>query len=118
MSGHPLTVQTPNAFLTITGTKFDVMVDDDRTNVVLVEGSLRFSSRRSPEQARLVSAGLTSTIVGQSPPTAPYAVDALPITMWARGVDVGSRTYPYLQTDPVAGRETKYNNERRPHSLF
>jgi len=41
--GHPFTVTTNNARLDITGTKFDVISDTDRTELVVLEGSVRFS---------------------------------------------------------------------------
>ncbi len=84
--GHPFTVRTDNALLTITGTKFDVFAGPGRTELILVKGSVRFSQVEASDQWVDVTAGHASSIVGQSVPTDPYKVDALAAVVWARNL--------------------------------
>jgi len=86
--GHPFTVRTSNARLDITGTKFDVRVRGDKTQLVLLKGSVRFSQRAVPSSFVDVTAGHAATISGRSAPTAPREVDALAATAWARELAV------------------------------
>ena len=82
--GNPFTVKTGNARLDITGTKFDVVADDDKTELTLLKGSIRFSALDHQQEAVSVTAGYASTIAGRYAPTAPAPVDALAATIWAR----------------------------------
>lgn len=82
--GHPFEVKTNNALLNITGTKFDVRVDSDKTELTLLKGSVRFSNRKNTEQYVDVQAGRSSSIVNQSLPSPSMPVDALAVTAWAR----------------------------------
>lgn len=81
--GHPFIVTTANARLEITGTKFDVKAAQDKTELTLLKGSVRFASL-SQDQSVDVKAGYTSAVVGQSVPTSPATVDAMATTAWAR----------------------------------
>ena len=83
--GHIFAVKTGNALLAITGTKFNVRSEDDRTELTLVEGGIRFSRLREPGTAVHVTAGFASAVEGESGPTAPTVVDAPAVTAWARG---------------------------------
>jgi len=82
--GNPFTVKTSNARLDITGTKFDVVADGDKTELTLLKGSVRFSALDHPQEAVSVTAGHASTITERRTPSAPSPVDALATTTWAR----------------------------------
>ncbi|HUW83797.1 MAG TPA: FecR family protein [Phycisphaerae bacterium] len=82
--GHPFIVKTANARLDITGTKFDVRADGDKTELTLLKGSVRFSALDHPQQAVIVTAGHASTITGRRAPSAPTPADAVATTAWAR----------------------------------
>lgn len=90
--GHPFVVNTANAQLDITGTKFDVRAEDDRTDLTLLKGSVRFSrhlaanATRSTEAFVNVTAGYTASVIGQAAPTAPRKTYALAATAWARNL--------------------------------
>ena len=81
--GHPFTVRTANARLDITGTKFDVRVEGDKTELTLLKGSVRFSALDRPREALIVAAGCASAIVGRRAPSTPAFVDAVAATAWA-----------------------------------
>ncbi len=82
--GHTFTVRTDNALLRITGTKFNVLAKPGRTELILIEGSVRFSRLGAEDRWVDVSAGYASTITGQSAPSAPQRVDALAAVAWAQ----------------------------------
>lgn len=83
--GHAFEVQTGQALLTITGTKFNVRTDPNRTDLALLKGSVRFAAgSNGAGEAVDVAAGFASSIVGPTAPTAPRAIDALASTAWAR----------------------------------
>ncbi|MCY2924118.1 MAG: FecR domain-containing protein [Planctomycetota bacterium] len=82
--GHPFTVKTGNARLDITGTRFDVRADGDKTELTLLKGSIRFSQPARAGQFVDVPAGQASALVGRSAPSAPQPADALAATAWAR----------------------------------
>jgi hypothetical protein len=84
--GHPFTVRTGNARLDITGTKFDVLAGDDKTELVLLKGSVRFSQAAAADKFVDVIAGHASAIIGPSAPSVPRETDALATTAWARGL--------------------------------
>ncbi len=82
--GSAFTVTTDNARLDITGTKFDVRADGNKTEVILLKGSVRFGVLDQRQQAVNVAAGYASTIVGRRAPSTPAPVDAVATTAWAR----------------------------------
>ncbi|MCY2927502.1 MAG: FecR family protein [Planctomycetota bacterium] len=84
--GHPFTVRTGNARLDITGTRFDVRADGNKTELTLLKGSVRFSQPGTAGQFVDVSAGQASTVVGRSTPSAPQPANALAATAWARAL--------------------------------
>ena len=84
VSAHQFTVNTPNAKLIITGTRFSVNYHHGQTDLTLVKGSVHFGN--SKDQWTDVSAGYASTIAGSTSPTAPSKVDALAATAWARDI--------------------------------
>jgi len=82
--GHPFVVNTPNARLQITGTKFSVRAAPGRTDLVLLRGSIRLGRSDGAGSAVDVTAGHASAVVGGRDPAAPTAVDAWGATAWAR----------------------------------
>jgi len=88
--GHRFTVRTDNALLTITGTKFDVFAEPGRTELILVQGSIRFSQTATPQQWVDVTAGRASSIVGLSAPSKPEEVDAFAAVAWARDLGLNN----------------------------
>lgn len=95
--GRPFTVTTNNARLDITGTKFDVTATGDTTELILLEGSVRFSQLAAPRSFVDVAAGHSSVIAGESAPTHPCETDALAATAWARDLALGNAT---VKTQP------------------
>jgi ferric-dicitrate binding protein FerR (iron transport regulator) len=82
--GHPFTVKTPNANLIITGTKFDVRCDGQRTDLTLLKGSIHFGNANN--EWTDVTAGHASSVMANASPTPPTETDALATTAWARDV--------------------------------
>jgi len=82
--GHSFTVRTDNALLQITGTRFDVRTQPGKTEVLLLQGSVRFSRPDAASTGVDVKAGFASSIIGRAGPTAPRPVDAQAATTWAR----------------------------------
>jgi ferric-dicitrate binding protein FerR (iron transport regulator) len=85
LPGNPFTVKTANARLDITGTKFDVRADGDKTELTLLKGSVCFSQPVG-EAFVDVTAGHASVIAGRSAPTLPRETDVLATTAWARNL--------------------------------
>ncbi len=82
--GHPFMVRTDNAVHAILGTKFSVRTEPGRTDLAVVEGTVRVSTPDSHDKWVDVTAGHTSTIFGESAPTTPVSANALAATAWAR----------------------------------
>jgi len=80
--GNPFTVQTPNANLIITGTRFDVRTSLDQTEVLLVKGSVRFGNHYNKWTP--VSAGQASRVFRNDAPEYPRLVEVAAATAWAR----------------------------------
>ena len=102
--GHAFEVTTPNARVAVTGTRFNVIADEQLTNLALLKGSVRFSGLgddRRTVGAVDVAAGYASTVRGRAGPTAPHKVDALAVTAWAR--DLSTRNaVASLATEDIA----------------
>ena len=96
--GNPVTVKTGNALLAITGTKFDVLASPGRTELVLLEGSVRFSRLGAADQWTEVTAGEVSSVLGRSKPSVPREVDAFAATDWARRL-IMSNTLAHMELD-------------------
>ncbi len=90
--GNPFVVQTAFGRAAPTGAIFDVKATATDTTLVVVEGSVRFESLRSPPceasgegRTVQVAVGQQSTVGAASPwPSGPTACDALALTAWAR----------------------------------
>ncbi|MBV4496462.1 FecR family protein [Pseudomonas sp. SWRI12] len=85
-AGRPFTVETGNGQVTVTGTRFDVRRDADRTRIAVAQGSVKVQGRAAPP-ARFVSltAGLGTQIDAQGQVATPYAVNAEALTAWRSG---------------------------------
>lgn len=85
-AGRPFTVETGNGQVTVTGTRFDVRRDADKTRVVVAQGSVKIQGRAAPP-AQFVSltAGMGTQIDAQGQVTTPYAVNAEALTAWRSG---------------------------------
>ena len=79
--GNPFEVHTPSANAVITGTRFDIQADADRTTLVVTEGSVRFES---PFGSVDVTASHFSACLAASAPQSPAPADALASVGWAR----------------------------------
>ncbi len=77
-SAADFTVQTPNAFLAVRGTRFKVKYADSSavyngpsTEVAVMEGTVAASNRSAPNQIVEVSEGYETVILGTQPPLPP-----------------------------------------------
>lgn len=68
---NPYRVNTPTAVIAVRGTIFDVLVDDDETQVFLHEGQVEVTNLTSPNQPVLLFAGQMTKVFLQRLPTAP-----------------------------------------------
>lgn len=68
---NPYRVNTPTTVIAVRGTIFDVLVDDDRTDVYLHEGEVTVSNRRFPDRPLQLSAGSFTRIQPQALPRPP-----------------------------------------------
>ena len=82
-TARPFVVSTGNGSVTVTGTRFDVRLDPDRTRVAVEQGSVKVQGRDNSHA--LLSAGLGSQIDAQGKVAAPFAVDAGALTAWRKG---------------------------------
>ncbi|MGN7934268.1 FecR family protein [Pseudomonas sp. 22447] len=84
--GRPFTVEAGNGQVTVTGTRFDVRRDVDKTRVAVEQGSVKVQGR-DLSQASFVSltAGLGTQIDAQGKVATPYAIDADALTAWRNG---------------------------------
>ena len=105
--GHSFTVRTPNALMTVAGTKFDVLASPGRTELTVVEGSVRFNHVRVCDQEVTVTAGFASRVAGRSVPSVPRKVDAQAAAAWARRLMLTNRaSYFALETDLLESIES------------
>lgn len=70
---NPYRVNTPTAVIAVRGTIFDVLVENDETEVFLHEGEVAVTNLRLPDQPIFLSAGQTTRILMLGPPRAPGA---------------------------------------------
>ncbi|MAX23903.1 MAG: hypothetical protein CMJ19_05295 [Phycisphaeraceae bacterium] len=84
--GTRFAVKTPNALATITGTKFNIQVHDQKTELTLLQGSVRFSGLNESKYVN-VATGCESIVVGKSSPTIPSQVDVGKQIAWVEYVD-------------------------------
>lgn len=68
---NPYRVNTPTAVIAVRGTIFDVLVEDNETEVFLHEGEVAVTNVRLPDQPIFLSAGQTTRILMLGPPRQP-----------------------------------------------
>ncbi len=68
---NPYRVNTPTAVIAVRGTIFDVLVENDETEVFLHEGEVAVTNLRLPDQPIFLSAGQTTRILMLGPPRTP-----------------------------------------------
>jgi ferric-dicitrate binding protein FerR (iron transport regulator) len=89
-ASNPFDVQTFNGSVSVLGTHFNVRAwpteGEPETQVILTEGSVRFSEPGDPERGVVLGAGQMSRISGAGGlPTKPVAVDAKRFLIWRTG---------------------------------
>jgi hypothetical protein len=101
--GLPFTVRTPDALVTVTGTTFDVVAGIGRTELTVVEGSVRFDCVEAPGRGVTVRGGYCSRILGRSAPSAAAKFDAVAAVAWAQDALAANRARSVApETDLVA----------------
>lgn len=70
---NPYRVNTPTAVIAVRGTVFDVLVENEETQVYLHEGSVAVTNLRLPNQPILLSAGQMTRVMMQRMPNQPNA---------------------------------------------
>lgn len=68
---NPYRVNTPTAVIAVRGTIFDVLVEDNQTEVFLHEGEVAVTNLLLPAQPIFLSAGQTTRVLMQRPPNPP-----------------------------------------------
>ncbi|MGX9570398.1 FecR family protein [Pseudomonas sp. CFBP 5748] len=85
-AGRPFTVDAGNGQVTVTGTRFDVRRDADKTRVAVEQGSVKVQGRDAPRtQYVSLTPGLGTQIDAQGKVAAPYAINADALTAWRNG---------------------------------
>ncbi len=85
--GTKFAIKTPNALATITGTKFNIQVHDQKTELTLLQGSVRFASP-DDRHAVDVTTSYASTVTGINAPTLPHPVDAMTAVAWIKPSEI------------------------------
>ena len=85
-NGEPFNVETPNARVTVMGTKFNVRSWRDgtepTTSVFLKEGKVSLGRRNTDNQNVILSPGQSSSITGNGRPAAPKEADPEKAAAW------------------------------------
>ncbi len=68
---NPYRVNTPTAVIAVRGTIFDVMVNDNDTEIFLHEGEVAVTNLQLPNQPVILTAGQTTRVFLQRPPNPP-----------------------------------------------
>ena len=85
-AGRPFTVDAGNGQVTVTGTRFDVRRDADKTRVAVAQGSVKVQGRAAlPAQSVSLTVGLGTQIDAQGKVATPYAVNIEALTAWRHG---------------------------------
>ncbi|MCP2073585.1 UNVERIFIED_ORG: transmembrane sensor [Pseudomonas lini] len=85
-AGRPFTVDAGNGQVTVTGTRFDVRRDADKTRVAVEQGSVKVQGRDAPRtQYVSLTPGLGTQIDAQGKVATPYAINAEALTAWRNG---------------------------------
>jgi hypothetical protein len=68
---NPYRVNTPTAVIAVRGTIFDVLVEEDETQVFLHEGEVEVTSKMAPDRPVFLFAGQMTRLTSQRPPAIP-----------------------------------------------
>jgi hypothetical protein len=68
---NPYRVNTPTAVIAVRGTVFDVLVEEDETQVFLHEGEVAVTNPASPDKAVFLLAGQMTSVMPQRTPNEP-----------------------------------------------
>lgn len=79
---HPFIVESHNAVVTVLGTSFGMNVTEVETSVVLVSGSVSFSSNGHRDEPVLLEPGERSTVMALEVPEQPTAADVNASLEW------------------------------------
>lgn len=80
----PLTVHTPTGHITVTGTRFNVWADDDRTVVTLIDGAVVVSTADNIQTVHL-RPGMQALMQQQSSISVDNTVQVEDLLMWRQG---------------------------------
>ena len=83
-SDRPFVVQAGPGQVTVTGTRFDVRLEGDQTQVVVESGHVQVQGADANTQVNL-TAGLGTYVTAQGQVAAAYAVNAQALTAWRKG---------------------------------
>ena len=83
-SDRPFVVQAGPGQVTVTGTRFDVRLEGDQTQVVVESGHVQVQGADANTQVNL-TAGLGTHVTAQGQVAAAYAVNAQALTAWRKG---------------------------------
>jgi transmembrane sensor len=84
-NSHPFVVVTNNAKITVLGTKFDVCVRGERTNVVVKEGKVKFVQKEHNDAGVYLLKGQASSITKNFAPNLPEEVNSDYLLGWING---------------------------------
>ncbi len=68
---NPYRINTPTAVIAVRGTVFDVLVEEDKTQVFLHEGEVAVTNPLSPDKSVFLLAGQMTSVLFQRTPNAP-----------------------------------------------
>lgn len=117
---NPYRVNTPTAVIAVRGTIFDVLVEEDETQVFLHEGQVAVINQTLPDQAVFLTAGLMTRVRLQRLPSAPYTFKVgsndgvFRTNRIERGGTPGSGRIADRGNRPDNGRGTPPNSNGRP----
>ena len=96
--GKPFIIETSHGRAVITGTTFNIKADDNKMDLAVVEGSVRFESGKGSVD---VKGGYQSSIAASIRPTKPIACNVIQIAKWAKKQD----TNPTLMDMPSSNTD-------------
>jgi ferric-dicitrate binding protein FerR (iron transport regulator) len=79
--GKLFIVESLHGRAVITGTTFNIKADQDKMDLAVIEGSVRFESDKG---AVIVKGGFQSSIIADMKPSIPVTCDAVQIAQWAK----------------------------------
>ncbi len=90
---RPFIVNTSNATIQVEGTSFDVKNRDNKTRVIVKQGFVKFSSKKSFSEGKvLLKTNEMSYCINSHEPSKPVIVDAELLTGWLKNILVFDKT--------------------------